>query len=199
MPLPSTLDQIHADLWNTLVSAPSQPEHGWRLPVLATADQTQPHARTVVLRSADSLQRLLTIHTDARSPKVAQLAGNTAVSLAFYDERSMRQLTISGTATVHTDDDVAGANWNNATASSRRGYLAPLPPGTVTPTVETNLPDSVSNRVPSDKELVDARANFAVIVVAVDAIDWLLLHRNGNNRAKFRYIGDEVESDWIAP
>jgi len=199
MSLPSTLDQIHAELWDTLIAVPSDLGHGWRLPVLATVDGAQPRARTIVLRAADVTRRSLTIHTDARSPKVAQLAGNTAVSLAFYDEQSMRQLVVSGTATVHIDDDVANTNWKNATASSRRGYLAPFPPGTVTPTVESNLPDAVSDRLPSDKELADARANFAVIVIAVTAIDWLRLDRHGNNRATFRYVGDKVESNWIAP
>ena len=195
-----TLDEVHADIWRKLTAAPDMADHAWRLPVLGTVADGQPQTRTVVLRAVNASDRTLTIHTDIRSPKVAQLRTNPSVSLVLYDQASMEQVVACGAATIHTNDDVADANWETAAASSRRGYLGKLAPGTRVDQPETNLPETVAGRIPSEEELTAGRSNFAAITIAVATLDWLLLDRSGNYRAVFRYEPDgAASSDWLAP
>lgn len=198
---PSKLEEIQTELWQTLqfATAPDA-KHGWRLPILATVEGRRPRTRTVVLRSIDPASRGLTIHTDVRSPKVLQLKSNSAVSVTFYDQATMEQLVVTGTASVHTDDSVADENWKVAAPSSRRGYLGILAPGTPTDGPDVNLPANVRGRVPSEAELAPARENFAAIVIAVESIEWLRLARTGNHRAVFRYDNEDlVGATWVAP
>lgn len=198
-PRASDLSEIHATVWSGLEAAPADPDHPWRLPVLATQAADGPRARTVVLRSAGKADRTLIAHTDVRSPKVRQLAGDNRVVLLFWDPRRSVQASIQGAATVHTDDAVAGEQWTATPALSRRGYLGPLPPGTPTVKPNHNLPDDIVGRQPTEDELQPGRENFCVIRVLADTIDWLQLDRSGNLRARFEYGTGGLIANWIAP
>jgi hypothetical protein len=59
-------------------------------------------------------------------------------------------------------------------------YLSPLPPGTP---VDRVTPDRAS------------RSHFAVLVAAVESIDWLELHADGHRRARF----DASGARWLQP
>ena len=194
------LRSIEADCWNLLQAAVHDKSCGWRLPVLATSANGQLRQRTVVLRKTDAPARRIFVHTDLRSPKCNSVLSNPRVSWLFYDAVRQVQLQLTGPATIHTDDDVADRIWHAEAESSLRGYLAPYVPGTVRPAPESNLPNTVRERIPDRSELTSARANFVVISCVVDAADWLLLRPDGNLRARFAYEDGAVSTaDWLAP
>lgn len=151
-----------------------------------------------MLRTVNTTTRQLLFHTDARSPKVAQLKADERVSVVFYDAQSMTQLVIEGHASLHSTDELADTEWTATSASSRRAYLAPLPPGQQTDEPEPNLPANVAGRVPTEPELEPGRPNFIVISIGVQRIDWLQLDRSGNLRAEFEYADEDVSASWLA-
>lgn len=194
-----SLDDIHRSLWNALESGKDSTSNPWRLPVLATSG-SGPQARTVVLRDADAKRREMVFHTDTRSPKVAQLSDSPEVNLVFYDGSAQTQLVVQGTASLHGEDHIADRHWRATPASSRRGYLAPMPPGTRAGSPSCNLPAEVVGRVPTESEVAGGRQNFTVIVVSVTRIDWLRLGREGNLRALFEYDETgELSACWLEP
>jgi pyridoxamine 5'-phosphate oxidase len=79
------LDEIETSIWSELEncvavrprSEPGEPDagrpHEWRVAVLATLDDGQADARSLVLREVDAAERRLVFYTDARSPKVRQI------------------------------------------------------------------------------------------------------------------------------
>lgn len=201
----SSLSAILNDCWSSLHASTAHKDCGWRLPVLASACPIgNPdfvggiRQRIVVLRDVDVNQKLLVAHTDLRSPKVAALLEHPAASWLFYDPSAMSQLQVGGSISIHHSDEIADRLWETEPESSLRGYLAPFAPGTVCDRPEGNLPTSVVGRVPGREELQAARPNFAVITCKVESIEWLLLSREGNLRARFDYVNDSVVSQWLA-
>ena len=72
------LSMLHAEIWQRLVRGVHDRRAPARHPTLATVTPDgRPQARTVVLRAADKSAGTLDIHTDLRSAKVRDLAGNT--------------------------------------------------------------------------------------------------------------------------
>jgi len=196
----TSLQQIHACCWSELDRGVTDREFGWRRPVLGTSEPGGCRQRVVVLRSVDAKHRTLFIHTDIRSAKVASIQRQPSVSWLFYDAAAMVQLQLNGTATLHTADATADRFWNSEPESSLRGYLAPYSPGTACQQPEPNLPEFVINRIPSRDELIAGRDNFAVISCVVETMEWLLLRRQGNLRARFCYQPTgTMTSEWLAP
>ena len=69
-----SLAAIESSVWRELGRAVRNPEHDWRVAVLARVDGDAADARCVVLRDFDPTDRSLLFYTHARSPKPAQLA-----------------------------------------------------------------------------------------------------------------------------
>ena len=111
----------------------------------------------------------------------------------------MTQISVTGTAEVLTDGAVGDANWQTTAASSRRGYLGKLAPGTSTQRPDINLPPEVRGRIPTEDELIPARRNFAVLSIVITSIDWLRLGRDGNLRAVLSYGASTNDFTWVAP
>lgn len=197
--VPRWLEAIESSAWAELARAVDDSDHPWRFLVLASVAEDTAAARMVVLRAVRTTEKTLLIHTDARSPKVRQLQANPHVSGVFWNPTEMVQLTVRGAASVHTVDQVADSQWSEAPATSRRAYLGPFPPGTVTGEPCVNLPESVIGRVPDESELAAGRQNFAVISFVVSQMDWLKLDRSGNLRARFSYENNTPTGSWIAP
>lgn len=127
--------------------------------------------------------------------------------MLFYDHLRAVQMQLHGTARIHLDDALADNAWNASLPESLRGYLGPLAPGTVTEEPWTNLPEHLRGRLPERHEIEAGRPHFAVIEVAVEQLDWLLLLRDGNQRARFQYSVDSsadaarlpIRSEWLSP
>lgn len=184
--------------WQLLADAVADRHSPMHTPVVASVDgDGRPDARVMVLRAADRATASLRFHTDARSPKCAALDG-TAVSVLAYHPGEAIQLRIAGTARVVVTGSEIDAIWAAATPFARRIYLTGAAPGTPSAAPASGLPDWAEGRQPTEAELVPARPNFAVVNVAVTAIDWLHLAHDGHRRARFEQAGVWT-GQWLVP
>ncbi len=181
------LDAILQAAWEALQHGCERASHPFHTPVLATVGDDGAQARTVVLRSVDGVRRMLSCHTDLRSPKVAELRGAPRASWLFYDRASCVQLRCTGTAGLHHDDPVALERWQAMSPRSRACYGQALAPGAVSDDPGVG---------PGSR---DGYENFAVIACTLDRIDWLLLREQGHVRALFSWQARKWQGDWIAP
>lgn len=183
-----TLAGIEAWSLAALARAASQRGDPFRWPVLATTGTDgAPQARTVVLRRFDPQGRLLTVHTDLRAPKVAQLRAEPRACLVFLDAAARRQLRIHGRAEIVT----SGPEHEAALAALGQGpapdYSAPAPPGT-----EIAEPDAVG--APAEPA-----ETLGLVRIAVDTLDWLKLDRDKSRRARIEWSGGETRRRWLVP
>lgn len=193
-----SLPEILAHGWSLLVRGGADRKSPVHTPVIASVDEAGlPNARVMVLRKADPAAASLRLHTDARSPKVAQLDGRPVAVLAYHPAEQV-QLRITGTARVLTDDHVVEDIWNQSTLFARRCYLAEHPPGTPLSEPSSGLPAWIEGRQPTAEQIGPARPNFATLWINVTAIDWLYLANSGHRRAVFR-SADGWAGEWVAP
>lgn len=169
-------------------------------PMLAThGEDGFPAARTVVLRSFDAPTRTLSVHTDRRSRKIADLAQDRRASIAFYDARSKVQIRVFGEASVHAGDAVAADAWQRVADFSRRCYLG-APPGSASDAPTSGLPPDMEGRAPTLEESEPGFHQFAVIRLPIQRLDWLYLAARGQRRAVIGWDENGVEqATWVAP
>jgi pyridoxamine 5'-phosphate oxidase len=180
---PEVLTELGTRLWDELALASHTRGHGWRTPALATVGlDGAPDARTVVLREVDAGQQTLVLYTDARSPKVAQLAGEPRASLLLWCAQLGWQLRLRVSITVETAGLGVSSRWARLMMTpSAQDYLSPLPPGSP---LDHPLPQR------------DSREHFAVLTAQVHSMDWLHLDRAGHQRARFTAGETPV---WLQP
>ena len=102
---------------------------------------------------------------------------------------------------VHTEGPTFEDAWQRTAPMSRRCYLAPNVPGSVSDEPSANLPDDLLVADPNYERSEDGKANFAVVESRVERMDWLLLKHSGHRRAKFEWgeDGDLLLADWLEP
>lgn len=184
------LHDLAADCWRLLVAAPDSRDSPLRTPVLASGPGD---ARTVVLRAADASARTLTVFTDARSAKAAQLRADPRVCMVFYDPASGVQLRAWGEASPHAGDAIARPCWDAAPAVTRRPYLSAPGPGLPLEAPGNGLPGAVDDVEPG-------YVNFLVVVISVRRLEWLRLAHTGNVSARFEWDGaGGLSATWIVP
>ena len=153
----------------------------WRLAVLATIDGDRADARNVVLRDVDADTRSLIFYTDARSPKVRQLAAHPHGTLVLWSKQLGWQLRLHVSLALETAGLAVSSRWVRLKMTpAAQDYMSPLPPGSPLdrPTVER-----------------DTREHFGVVTATVIATDWLELHADGHRRALF----DGTGRRWLVP
>jgi len=155
--------------------------------------------RVMVLRHFDRDTLSLRLHTDARSQKVTAILDDPALSILFYDPEAKVQIRARGIAMVEKQGAVADAAWAESTPFARRCYLSEFAPGASSDAAQSGLPEWVEGIVPTEAQLAPARENFAVIMVALSAFDWLYLANSGHRRAKFEIVDGIIESRWLVP
>ena len=166
-----SLPEIEAALWHELVAAAQRGAHPWRNAVLATTDGEIGDARTVVLRSADSAKQRLTLFSDARAAKVAQMATHPLGTLVMWSPALSWQLRVRVRLQAHTDGLAVSSHWARLKlTAAAQDYLSVQAPGSA-------LDAALQAR--------GERAHFALIEADVQAIDWLELHPQGHRRARF--------------
>lgn len=160
-------------LWAELLAATGQHAHAWRTPVLATVDADgSPNARTVVLRSVDAASRSLACFTDARSPKVKELAVRPQAMLVFWCPVLRWQLRARAVVTVEAMGPAVEAAWARiAPSRAARDYLAPAPPGA-----------PWSGADPASEPASGDRPHFCILRAEVTALDWLGLSTTGEHQ-----------------
>lgn len=191
-----TLDDVKADLVQRLTTAASDRRSTMHVPAVVTSDVD---ARGMVLREFSSDNWFLRFHTDMRAPKVAAIKADPRMAVLFYDKAAKIQIRVRGTGRVLRDDPMTQAAWGKGTNFARRCYLGEGP-GVVSERPTSGLPDEFEGHEPSDEQLVPARANFAVLLVELDELDWLYLAHTGHVRAQFsRTDSGDWQGRWVSP
>ena len=192
----SDLTIIHGDLAGRLAEGSKNRRSPMHVPVVATADAD---ARVMVLRDFDANSWTLRFHTDARSPKCAVVGDRAPIGLLFYDPPEKVQIRLRGTGRIEREGPIADAAWTESTNFARRCYLGEGP-GAVSDTPTSGLPDWAEGIEPNDSQLMQARANFAVLLVEIAHADWFHLSNDGHRRAQFdRGIDGKWDGRWVAP
>ena len=180
----ASLKAIQREIWDQLAAATNDKLHPWRTPVLATIDRHLADARTVVIRELDERDRQLTIYTDERAHKVAQLLSHPMGTLVMWSPALGWQLRCRVHLALEMSGLSASSRWARIKLSpAAQDYLSPLPPGTVIDAPEVPTHTAVS------------RDYFSVITAQVLSIDWLELHEQGHRRARF----DGGDATWLQP
>ena len=163
-------------------------------PVVGTADGD---LRVMVLRAFDADAWTMRFHTHARSPKVDAIGGGASVSVLLYDPEAKIQIRARGTGRIERSGAQADAAWNEANNFARRCYLAERAPGAAASGPTSGLPAEVEGIEPSDDQLTGARENFAVLLIALEQLDWLYLDHTGHRRAQFDLRNETAR--WVVP
>lgn len=166
-----SLAAIEAAIWRELLAAPRDASHPWRTPVLATTDGQIGDARTVVLRSADPGTHHLTLFSDARAAKIAQLTSHPLGTLVHWSPALNWQVRLRVRLEAQSDGLAATSQWARLKLSpAAHDYLSALAPGS-----------RIDNAIGARGE----REHFALILAEVLSLDWLELRAEGHRRARF--------------
>jgi 3-hydroxyisobutyrate dehydrogenase len=192
-----TLDACLADCRNRLIRAPRDRRSPMHTPVIVTADVD---ARVMVLRAFDAQDWRLRLHTDARAPKAGVIAADPRLAVLLYDKGAKIQIRARGQGAIVTDGPEVDAAWAASTNFARRCYLGEGP-GAVSDGPTSGLPPEFERVEPDEAQLVPARANFALLRITLDALDWLYLAHTGHVRAQFvrDAAGEAWQGRWAAP
>ena len=190
-PWPDDLDGVLDRALDLVVAGARERRSGFHTCQLGTIGlDGAPMVRTVVLRDFEPATWRARVHTDRRSPKVAELARDPRMTLHLYDPALAVQLRLSGIARVETDGPEADAAWAATRAFSRVCYRLDPSPGDPVAAPEMGFP----RRDATDPE--DGRAAFAILRVEATTIDWLWLNHAGHRRARFARDG---AAGWLVP
>lgn len=187
-----TLDRAERDAWDRLIDGVARAASEFHtISVATTGLNGRPQCRTVVLRKAELSTRQLWFHTDARSPKIAELRASPWASLIFYDRAAKTQVRADCSVIVHTGDHAATERWAASKPSSRLCYSNPNPSTLRVPAP----PTAATTHDP------DAFNRFAAVECTIQRMEWLLLKHSGHVRAEFVYdpSGARIEAAWLAP
>ena len=191
MPASGNLAALVDDTWTRMTRSLDGKWPPWALPMLATHSPNGPRARVLALRAADPTGRTLVFHCDARSDKVREIGGDPRVGVIFWDPADGVEARFAGRATVHREDDVASAAWRSVSPLRRLASAGAQAPGSV-----LGSPQRLDD-LPTGE--VDGFANFAVLHVEVDALDWLWVGADDLRRASFAWTGADWEGTWTVP
>ena len=191
-----TLDDVKLDIKSRLIDAATRRKSPLHTLIVGTADVDQ---RVMVLRHFDAESHTLRFHTDARSPKVAAIANNPAVSVLAYDPEAKTQIRMRGTGRIEAVGPIADSAWAESTSFAKRCYLAESAPSDVSEEPTSGLPSWARGITPTDEQVADARVNFAVLLVKVEEFDWLYLDNDGHRRARVRLENGEPSATWLVP
>lgn len=198
---PVSHGEILKKIWKHLDLATLDRDHPFHTPVFGTVGENcMPSLRAVVLRRFWRKPPRLAFHTDARSPKIAELQNNSHISYLFYHPQEKLQLRVTGRATIHSDGDALHEEqWLATGFFSRRCYVGDAP-SLNSKKATAGLPEEIVDRKPTAEESEAGKANFVVISSTIDSIDCLELDRRGNRRSLFRWTeAGALETDWLTP
>jgi general stress protein 26 len=171
--------------WRRLVACANDRTHPMRLMVMATAGiGGRPSARTMTVRGASRELSRIWFHTDRRTPKAMDIRANPNVCLVCFDPRDGVELRLSGRAELLDTGPEADRHWHQAEMIIRHLYSSPHSPGEPAPPPDPEL--SHSHEALSEALTRRARANFAVIEVNVETIDWFQILETRSSRAILR-------------
>jgi pyridoxamine 5'-phosphate oxidase len=168
-------------------------------PVVATLDKDgDPSQRVMILRAVDWTNRTLRFHTDFRAAKASEADGG-ATSVLFYEPDAKVQIRFGGVGRTEHHSATADAAWEGSTLFARRCYMAEAAPGAVSLQPVSGLPERIKGKQPTTEDIIPARANFAILLVKFDTIEWLYLANSGHRRARWNWDGADWSGSWLVP
>ncbi len=170
-----------------------------RCPVVATIGKNGPNQRIMVLREFDEDHRIMRFHTDFRSPKVDEIAKNSAISILGYDPEQRIQLKIYGAAQIYNESARATGAWLQTDTMGRRCYLCEPGSGTKISAAKSGLSKALQSRRPTIEETEAGRKNFAILMINIHQIDWMYLNSQGNLAASFHFDNNAWVGEWLIP
>ncbi len=188
--------------WDLLAEGASNRHSPLHMPAVGTVTADGwPSQRIMVLRSADATNRQLRFNTDGRVSKVADIGESAPVSVLGYHPEAKLQLRLAGTGEIQKDGPQADAAWEQASPYGRRCYLADPAPGSRVDEPTSGLPAEIEGQKPTAEQVVPARANFAVLLVEIERIEWLYLAHTGHRRARstWDYQTGTWQNQWLVP
>ena len=199
----SSLQHVHAEIWEALRRGQQDPGDALHWPSLATVDaQGRPQARTLVLRDVDAAHRALTAYTDWRSAKVAELRERPEAHWLFYDPDERLQIRALGATTLHHNAATSAPIWACLDGAARLHYAAHPAPGVVTADPSSGLPEPWRDATPDASDLDAMQENFCVLITRITSLEMLYLGEGDQQRrAMWRYdgLGKVGEASWIVP
>jgi pyridoxamine 5'-phosphate oxidase len=184
-------DDVLNDVWPTLARAATDRHDPLHTMQVATRGlQGEPRVRTIVLRSAEQASAQLIFHSDLRCAKISEMRAEPRVELHAYDPARRLQLRLTATAMVHAMDALSRERWAASQRMSQRCYYALEAPGT-----PVNIPPGQ----PDWQEEEAGITNFAVVVCTIQALDWLRLDSNGNQRIIATLSQAGWTGNWVTP
>ncbi|WP_108791531.1 pyridoxamine 5'-phosphate oxidase family protein [Erythrobacter sp. Alg231-14] len=192
-----TLDDVRRDLADRLERAANDRNSAMHVPTIVTSDVD---ARVMVLRDFDTDAWTLRFHTDTRAPKVSVIEHDPRIAVLFYDKSAKTQIRARGTGRIVRNDPIAQRAWENSDNFARRCYLGEGP-GTISEGPTSGLPAEFEGIEPTDAQLVPARANFSVLLIELEQLDWFYLAHTGHMRAQFERAGpgSDWSGRWVSP
>lgn len=177
--LDATLDQV----WYHLACGAAQPGAPARNLVLATVGvDGGAEARMVVLRGADRGAGTLTVHTDAASAKVAEIAATPQATLLVWDPLARLQIRLRARVTSRAGTE---EEWSAIGDGARAVYGGTPPPG-------------FAIARPEAHEAAPDPARFTVLTARIEEIETLHLGQDRHRRAVFRRT-EGFHGTWRAP
>lgn len=147
-------------------------------------------ARVVVLRAADPDRAELTFFTDARAAKAGAIVAAPRVAVVAWDPTLQLQVRLHGSARIATDGAPVDAAFAQVPVGARRAYRTTVAPGTPSATAAVDE---------NGDQAGGGRANFAVITVTVDRVEWLDLAGPSHRRAAFIRADGTWVGSWLVP
>ena len=170
-------------------TAPENADAPFRYPVLSTvARDGGPNGRILVLRSAKPATWQATLHSDSRAEKVAELAGNDAAMLVFYDHQARIQLRLKGTICENLDKTALESIWARLPAHTRLSYQASPSASSSDNAADHSIDPSVD---------LSGFENFSELIFSTETVDILQLARSGNRR--YRLDIQSGTGTWLPP
>jgi len=178
----NSLPETWAMAWSILSTGAKEPGSGTSLLSLATLGPEGPELRTVVLRSADSGQALVTFHTDAQSHKVDQLRIDPQIAGLVWSQDDLVQIRFKGRIALSPGP---APDWDALPHHSRLNYGSTPPPG---------------SQIPGPSAYVKAPdpSCYLHCTITLTSIDTVYLGRGNHRRALFQRK-DGWQGSWRAP
>lgn len=191
------LTDLENDIWKLLLNGSLKNKDPFHTASIATLSGSGISLRTIVLRKVIVPSKLIRFHTDKRSGKWTELEKDNNISALFYNGPAQIQLRLKGKAILHHNDDVVKDSWQKTSLSGRKSYLTTASPSSISnePTSGLAMKFEKGDFTLGESEV--GKANFGVISVEVNSIDWLWLNHAGHRRAHFDYSNNQF--NWLIP
>lgn len=175
----STLTGLLETAWAQLIRGVADRRHPARHPTLATLGPDGPEARTLVLRAADRAAATLELHTDAASPKAAQIVTEPRVALHVWLPKPRLQIRARATAALERGDR---ALFDHLPPEAQENY------GGTAPGTPLQRADDGAGPDPD---------RFARLVCRLTTLD--ILHLGSPHARALYHAERDWAGEWIAP